>query len=78
MKTISLKLPDELLETSGALARECLVSRAEYIRNAIERMNQVKRAQLRRQRMAEASRRVRQESMRVNAEFAAFERDPDA
>jgi metal-responsive CopG/Arc/MetJ family transcriptional regulator len=78
MKTISLKLPDELLETSGALARECLVSRAEYIRNAIERMNQVKRAELRRQRMAEASRRVRQESMRVNAEFAAFERDPDA
>jgi len=78
MKTISLKLPDELLETSGALARECLVSRAEYIRKAIERMNQVKRAELRRQRMAEASKRVRQESMRVNAEFAAFERDPDA
>ena len=78
MKTISLKLPDELLETSGALARECQVSRAEYIRNAIERMNQVKRAELRRQRMAEASKRVRQESMRVNAEFAAFERDPDA
>lgn len=78
MKTISLKLPDELLETSGALAKECMVSRAEYIRNAIERMNQVKRAELRRQRMAEASKRVRQESMRVNAEFAAFERDPDA
>jgi metal-responsive CopG/Arc/MetJ family transcriptional regulator len=78
MKTISLKLPDELLETSGALAKECAVSRAEYIRNAIERMNQVKRAELRRQRMAEVSRRVRQESMRVNAELAAFERDPDA
>jgi len=78
MKTISLKLPDELLETSGALAKECMVSRAEYIRQAIERMNQVKRAELRRQRMAEASKRVRQESMRVNAEFAAFERDPDA
>jgi metal-responsive CopG/Arc/MetJ family transcriptional regulator len=78
MKTISLKLPDELLETSGALAKECMVSRAEYIRKAIERMNQVKTAETRRQRMAEASKRVRQESMRVNAEFAAFERDPDA
>ncbi len=29
-------------------------------------------------RMAEASRKVRKESMRVNAEFAAIERDPDA
>ena len=31
-----------------------------------------------RKRIAEASRKVRKESMRVNAEFAAIERDPDA
>jgi hypothetical protein len=30
------------------------------------------------ERLAEVSRRVREESMRVNAEFAAVERDPDA
>jgi len=29
-------------------------------------------------RLAAASRKVRKESMRVNAEFAAIERDPDA
>ena len=29
-------------------------------------------------RMAAAPRKVRKESMRVNAEFAAIERDPDA
>jgi hypothetical protein len=30
------------------------------------------------ERLAEVSRRVREESMRVNAEFAAVERDPNA
>jgi hypothetical protein len=33
---------------------------------------------LREKRLAAASRRVRSESMKVNAEFAAVERDPDA
>ena len=78
MTTISLKLPDELLAASGELARSHGISRAEYIRQAIERMNREQTAEQRRRRMAEASRRVRAESVRVNAEFAAIERDPDA
>jgi len=78
MKAISLKLPEELLATSGALARSSGVSRAEYIRRALERMNREQAAERRRRRIAEVSRRVRAESMRVNAEFAAIERDPDA
>ena len=36
------------------------------------------RAQHRARRLADVSRKVREESMRVNAEFAAIERDPDA
>ena len=78
MSAISLKLPDELVEASGEYARALNLSRAEYIRRAIERMNRETRAQLRATRLAEVSRRVRDESMRVNAEFAAIERDPDA
>jgi metal-responsive CopG/Arc/MetJ family transcriptional regulator len=78
MTTISLKLPEELLATSGAQARSCGVSRAEYIRRAISRMNQERAGELRRKRLAEASRKVRAESLRVNAEFAAIERDPGA
>jgi metal-responsive CopG/Arc/MetJ family transcriptional regulator len=78
MAAISLNLPDDLLEASGACARALQVSRAEYIRRAIERMNRETRAQLRAGRLVEASRTVREESMRVNAEFAAIERDPDA
>jgi len=78
MSAISLKLSDELLEISDRYAAALHMSRAEYIRQAIARMNQDVEAQLRADRLAAASHKVRQESMRVNAEFAAVETDPDA
>ena len=74
---ISLKLPDDLLHASGECAAALHLSRAEYIRRAVERMNRETRAQLRAERLADVSRRVREESMRVNAEFAATEHDPE-
>lgn len=78
MGAISLKLPDDLLKASNRYAEALKVSRAKYIRHAIEQMNRETRARLRAKRLAEVSRRVRKESMRINAEFAAVERDPDA
>lgn len=76
METISLKLSDELLETSGQCAKLLQLSRADYIRRAIVRMNSRTRRQLRAKRLADASRKVRRESMRVNAEFGAIEHAP--
>jgi metal-responsive CopG/Arc/MetJ family transcriptional regulator len=76
MVAISLKLPDELLDTSGRYAAELRMSRAAYIRRAVERLNHETRARLRARRMAEASRKVRRESLRVNKEFSRIERDP--
>jgi predicted transcriptional regulator len=78
MGAISLKLSEELLRASGQCAGVLRLSRAAYIRRAIERMNCEIEAQQRAKRLAEVSKRVRKESMRVNAEFAAFERAPDA
>ena len=78
MTAISLKLPDRLLEASRRCAGALRLSRAEYIRLAIERMNRESNAQLRARRLAEVSRRVRKESMRVNVEFDQIERAPDA
>ena len=78
MSAISLKLSDELLEASARCAAALHVSRAEYIRQAIALMNREVEAQLRATRLAAASRKGRRESMRVNAEFAAFETEPDA
>jgi predicted transcriptional regulator len=78
MGALSLKLPDELLEASGQCAEALRLSRAEYIRRAIVRMNRETRTRLRAKRLTEVSRKVRKESMRVNSEFAAIEQDPDA
>jgi hypothetical protein len=78
MPTIALKVPDELLVESGRIAERLRVSRAEYIRLAIVRMNRKIGARLRAERLMAVSKRVRDESMGVNAEFAAIERDPDA
>jgi predicted DNA-binding protein len=75
MEFISLKLSDDLLETTARCARAVGIPRAEYIRRAIERMNGEAEARALAERMARASRKVRKESMRVNAEFAAIERD---
>ena len=78
MGAISLKLPEDVLETSRRCADTLNLSRAAYIRRAIERMNRQTQALLRARRLAEASKKVRKESMRVNREFAAIERPPDA
>jgi hypothetical protein len=77
MGAVSLKLSDELLEASGRCAEALQIPRAEYIRRAIEQMNRETQKRLRAKRLVEASKKVRAESMKVNAEFAAVERDPD-
>lgn len=51
-------------------------SMADYIRIAILRVNRKATATLRAGRLAQLSRLVRDESMRVNAEFSAIEVDP--
>ena len=78
MTAISLKIPQDLLDASGRCAEALKLTRAEYIRRALERMNRHTRARLRASRLREASHRVQQDSMRVNREFAAIERDVDA
>jgi len=78
MAAISLKLPEALLKASGQYADALHITRAEYIRRAVEQMNRDSRARLRADRLQRASRKVRGGSMRVNAEFAAIERDVDA
>jgi predicted DNA-binding protein len=78
MEAISLKLPSELIEQSAKCAKALGISRAEYIRRAIERMNREAASAARAARLKKASMKVRKGSMRVNAEFAKFERDPDA
>jgi Arc/MetJ-type ribon-helix-helix transcriptional regulator len=78
MTTVSLRLPDSLIKEADMRARDLRVPRAEYIRRAIVALNAQVMAEQRRRRIMEASRRVRGESMRVNAVFDAIEDAPDA
>jgi metal-responsive CopG/Arc/MetJ family transcriptional regulator len=63
MEAISLKLPESLLKESSRHARALGVPRAEYIRRALERMNREIAARNRAARLAQASKKVRRESM---------------
>ena len=78
MKAVSLKLPDEIVSRCDEYAETLSISRAEYIRRAIEHMNKEIGQGLRADRMKKASHKVRKESMRINAEFDAIEGDPGA
>lgn len=78
MRAISLKVSEDVLKEAERVAHLLGISRAAYIRRAIDRFNLLAAAEIRAQRLADASRKVRTESMRINADFAAIETDPDA
>ena len=78
MTTVSLRLPDDLLKEAESRAKGLHIPRAEYIRRAIAAMNDEVLAHKRRERLITISKRVRAESMKVNAEFSAAEGDPVA
>ena len=76
MTTVTVRLPDELLQALDKRAKKLKISRSIYIRQALERMNEEVAAQYRRERLKEVSLRVREESMKINAEFSRIEHDP--
>jgi len=78
MGTISMRIEDELLDEVTRQAKVLHMTRAEYLRQAIAEMSEKTTRDLRRRRLQEASRKVREESMRVNLEFAIIEDAPDA
>jgi len=75
MPTISLRIPEALLDEVSHLAGARHLPRSEYIRRALDRMNRETESEIRRRRIADASRRVRKTSMDVNAEFDVIEYD---
>ena len=76
MTTISIRLPDDMLNEVDKIAKDLNVPRTAYLRQAILSMNSKVKEDRRRARIMEVSRRVRNESMRVNAEFSKVENGP--
>ena len=77
MKAVLLKLPNELVEAGDACADSLGLSRAEYVRRAIGRLNRETAGVQRARQLTNASKKVRAESARVNAEFDEMEGDVD-
>ena len=75
MITVSLRLPDELLDEVDRYASDMHLRRTAYIRLALEIMNEQAKKKARREKLMAASRLVRSESMKVNKEFSEFEDD---
>jgi len=76
MTTISIRLPDNVLNEVDKIAKDLNVPRTAYLRQAILTMNSKVKEDRRRARVIKLSRRVRKESMRINAEFSKVEHDP--
>lgn len=73
MTAFSLRLPENLMKEVDARAKLLHLPRSEYVRLAISRMNREVAAEERRKRLQSVSARVRDESMRVGAEFDVVE-----
>jgi hypothetical protein len=63
-------MPDDFLHEVDTFAEELHLPRAAYVRKALEQMNATVAAELRRKRLMEVSLKVREESMKVNADFS--------
>ena len=77
MGTISIRMQDDLLKKVDEQAKALHIPKAEYVRRAVTAMNEQVARELRKKRIMNASKRVREESMKVNAEFDAIEDAPD-
>ena len=75
MSVISIRLPDQLLYQLDHMAQYLHIQRAEYIRRAIEHMNQEIDKNKRKEKLIQASLRVRENSMRINKEFSDIDDD---
>ena len=76
MTTISIRLPENVLNEVDKIAKDLKVPRTAYLRQAILSMNSKVKEERRRTRVMKLSKRVRRESMRINAEFSEVEHDP--
>jgi metal-responsive CopG/Arc/MetJ family transcriptional regulator len=73
MGLITLRLSEDLLKKTDKFAEDGHLSRAEYVRKALEKMNRSMMAERMDRQIKRASLKVRAESMAVNDEFSQVE-----
>jgi metal-responsive CopG/Arc/MetJ family transcriptional regulator len=77
MNTITVRLPDQLFQELDSYSKKLKISRALYVRKALEHLNREMETQRRRERLKKVSLKIRNESLRVNAEFSEIEAAPN-
>lgn len=77
MSIITIRLSDKLCKELDDIVHAEHISRTEYIRRAIECMNKKILSRKQTERLKKLSLQVRNESMRINAEFDEIEHDPE-
>ena len=77
MTTLTIRISDSVLQGIDALAQSQHAKRSELIRKALASMVEESKKQQERMRLMSVSRRVRTESMNVNADFAAADYELD-
>lgn len=75
MKTLTIKLDEDVLAETEKLTSELNINRDRYISEALRKFNAYNRKQALREEMQRASKATTAESMRVLAEFEALEDD---
>ena len=73
MKSISLKLQEQILMETEALLKHLQTSRNGYINEAVEYYNQYQRRKLIEEQLAQESKLVSEDSMHVLNEFEQFD-----
>ncbi|CAN5874401.1 hypothetical protein BH11BAC7_BH11BAC7_11650 [soil metagenome] len=69
MKTLSLKLDDEIFSETDAMANKLKVARNRYINEALNIYNMVNKRRLLKKQLLKESKLVRKDSMEILAEF---------
>lgn len=77
MSLVSIRVDDEMLKEVKAHAHRLQLSQTDYIRKAIEQMNDAVSKEERKKALEAASLRVRHESMKINAAFSEIEYDSE-
>jgi metal-responsive CopG/Arc/MetJ family transcriptional regulator len=75
MKTLSLKLDDDIFSETEKMTAELKMARNRYINEALRKFNEYNRKRALRAELQRASKAVMANSMEVLAEFEALEED---
>jgi predicted transcriptional regulator len=77
MKTLSLKLDEDIFQETEELSGKMETSRNRYINQAIDFYNKIQKRKMLEKILAKESELVREESMKVLAEFEILEDEGD-